>query len=713
MDMKNAALEYLEWGLSIIPIKPGDKKPLINWGEFTKRQPTEDEVESWFTQWPNANIGLVTGQVSGVAAIDIDSDEGKAWAKEHLSGENFPVLWQKTAKGSHLLYRANGTIIPNAVRIVDGVDVRGEGGYILIAPSKHPSGAIYELKANDGYFDDLTDFPIHKLPKRDRQDLQPVSLEPVQNGERNNTLARLAGRYFLRGMNYTEVLTLCKGWNADLEQPLDKGEVEKTVASIQKKHQENHPFEGINGSDVSICKQEKAGVSECKQEKASESNCKQGVSNCKPDVSMLKANVSKPAPNSLQQALESWVHDNEGFFTINQIDTEFNLKTRGEKNNRSICLNRLAKQGLIRKDGKRTGQWRIVTRDCEAMDVFGTGAEKLRIPLPLGLSEMVNLYPGSIAVVAGTSNSGKSAFVSNFAFACHAYVSTLRKEYNISIPAYVSKQGKKNPQTFAEYLASYMDPKNQEAQVHYFNSEMASPELRDRLDAYPGGVESFRKVNFWKRSSDFADAIRPNGINIIDFMECYDEFWKIGQWINEIHKELNRGIAIVVLQKKHGAMVGRGGELTMEKPRLYVNLESNAPYGGICKIVKAKSFVDPKDNPNGKEIDFKLIDGWKFSPISKWRHVSEKEREQINRKYKKETGGDNSYAFEFKTEDGIKGLNFKDYENWKQRFKNIDIDDALSNISKTSKNAPLKKDGWFFQLSKILENQNNETDVPF
>jgi hypothetical protein len=418
--------------------------------------------------------------------------------------------------------------------------------------------------------------------------------------------------------------------------------------------------------------------------------------------------------------IEDWVRSNEGKFTTYQIDSEFNLKTRAEKNNRSFVLNRLAKQGLIRKDGQRSGQWRIVARDCEAMDVFGSGVEKLQIPLPLGLSGMVNVYPGSIVVVAGTSNSGKSAFVSNFAFSCYAYLSTLREEYNIySIPACLSKQGQKKPETFAEYFAPYMDPKAQEAEVHYFNSEMAAPELRDRLEQFPGGAEAFRKVHFWKRSSDFADAIRPNGVNIIDFMECYDEFWKIGQWINEIHKELNRGIAIVVLQKKHGAATGRGGELTMEKPRLYLNLESNAPHGGICKIVKAKSFADPKDNPNGKEIDFKLIDGWKFVPISEWRHVDEKERDKINRKYKKDAGGESQYAFEFRTKEGeIVGLNFKDLEKWKQAYPEIDVEYELSIIAKNSKGGKwLESKSWFHQVSGLLKKKNavqGETDdTPF
>ena len=70
----NHALEYLERGWSVIPIKPKGKRPAIRWLEYQKRLPTEDEVTQWWTQWEDYDIALVTGEVSGVVVVDWSSD---------------------------------------------------------------------------------------------------------------------------------------------------------------------------------------------------------------------------------------------------------------------------------------------------------------------------------------------------------------------------------------------------------------------------------------------------------------------------------------------------------------------------------------------------------------------------------------------------------------------------------------------------------------
>lgn len=680
MNVKEAALEYIERGLSVVPIKPGTKEAYCAWKEYQNRVPTETEIETWFNKWPDAQLALITGQISGVSVIDLDNQEAVKWARNNLPRTGGV---QKTKKGWHLFYSMNGDPIPNGVRIVEGVDIRGDGGYVLIDPSQHPDGdSKYELKFKPNFdWDNLPLFPKDIIPEQESNNKEPVTLDPAEPGERNDTLARIAGRYFAKSMEYDEVLTFCKGWNTTLKDPIDEKELERTVHSIFKRDYENN---------LSTSKQNKANIS-----------------NSKPTQSTEQSLDSK----SLSQLIEDWIKANEGKFTTNQIDSEFNLRTRQEKNNRSYILNRLSKQGLIRKEGQRSGEWRIVAKDCEAMDIFGSGVEKIQIPLPLGISQMVNVYPGSIVVIAGSSNSGKSAMALNFIHATFAYLSTLRNIYNIyNIPACLSSTRKK-PENFAEYLAEYMDPQSQEAEVHYFNSEMAAPEMRDRLEAFPGGAEAFRKVNFWKRSSDFADAIRPNGINVIDYMEAYDEFWKVGQWINEIHKELNKGIAVIVLQKKKGNETGRGGELTIEKPRLYLSIESNPPHGGICKIVKAKSFVDPQSNPNGKELDFKLVNGATFQPISGWRHVKdEREREKINKQYKRQADGEQAYAFEFRTNtDEVVGLNFKDLDKFKVEFTNIDVEaELLQTVQFTKRTDWLEKKNWFHQIKGYLKKRNNE-----
>src|SRR5437879_3955056 len=69
-----AALAYLMLEWRPIPVKPRDKTPLLeSWIEFQERAPTETQVKAWFTRWPDANVALLTGQASGIVALDIDS----------------------------------------------------------------------------------------------------------------------------------------------------------------------------------------------------------------------------------------------------------------------------------------------------------------------------------------------------------------------------------------------------------------------------------------------------------------------------------------------------------------------------------------------------------------------------------------------------------------------------------------------------------------
>ena len=68
---------------SVIPVAR-DKRPLVKWEEFQKRRPTEEEVESWWTRWPDANIAIVTGRISGLVVVDADGAAGLEWMKENL-----------------------------------------------------------------------------------------------------------------------------------------------------------------------------------------------------------------------------------------------------------------------------------------------------------------------------------------------------------------------------------------------------------------------------------------------------------------------------------------------------------------------------------------------------------------------------------------------------------------------------------------------------
>src|SRR5262245_2971750 len=84
ISMNEAIHDYLGRDWSVIPIRPGDKRPLVRWEDFQHRCPSETEARGWFRAWPEAGIGIVTGTISGLVVMDIDVRHGGEESLEQL-----------------------------------------------------------------------------------------------------------------------------------------------------------------------------------------------------------------------------------------------------------------------------------------------------------------------------------------------------------------------------------------------------------------------------------------------------------------------------------------------------------------------------------------------------------------------------------------------------------------------------------------------------
>lgn len=136
------ALRLLSLGFSVIPLKARDKRPALNsWKPYQDRRATVDEVKSWFDAGVDLNIGIVTGAVSNLVAVDGDSLDAVNW----LQGTHPSPMRTRTGKGKHFFFRHPGVVIKNNVKLGGmALDVRGDGGYVVAPGSIHPSGAMYE-----------------------------------------------------------------------------------------------------------------------------------------------------------------------------------------------------------------------------------------------------------------------------------------------------------------------------------------------------------------------------------------------------------------------------------------------------------------------------------------------------------------------------------------------------------------------------------------
>ena len=136
-----AALTYARRGVPVFPCEPRAKRPLTRNGYWDA---TTDSrvIERWWKRWPSANVGMPTGKKSGIVVLDVDVDDGgpESLARLERVGASVP----KTARartgggGIHLFFRyPRETEIRNSAGLLGpGLDVRGEGGYVVVPPSR-------------------------------------------------------------------------------------------------------------------------------------------------------------------------------------------------------------------------------------------------------------------------------------------------------------------------------------------------------------------------------------------------------------------------------------------------------------------------------------------------------------------------------------------------------------------------------------------------
>ena len=246
-----AALSYLRRGWSVIPIERRAKRPLVAWLEFESRCASAREVEGWFVRWPDANVGIVTGRVSGLVVIDVDARHGGEASISRLESEHglLPSTVEALTGGGgrHLYFAHPGGRVGNRVGLFPGLDLRGDGGCVVAPPSVHPSGRPYAwARGRSPDETSLAPLPRWLLPgaQAGRAGHPPehwrrLARDGIDEGARNATLASLAGHLLWREVDPEVVLELLLAWNrARCRPPLEDAEVAGVVESIARLRRE-------------------------------------------------------------------------------------------------------------------------------------------------------------------------------------------------------------------------------------------------------------------------------------------------------------------------------------------------------------------------------------------------------------------------------------------------------------------------------------------
>ena len=104
------ALEYLEAGWSIIPLSSVEKHPLVKWKKYQQEHPTTDDLERWWETWPDADLGIVTGAISGLCVVD--ADNAASVERAELEGYISPHSSEDQAWVALLFCSSNGRSNP-------------------------------------------------------------------------------------------------------------------------------------------------------------------------------------------------------------------------------------------------------------------------------------------------------------------------------------------------------------------------------------------------------------------------------------------------------------------------------------------------------------------------------------------------------------------------------------------------------------------------
>ena len=283
--------------------------------------------------------------------------------------------------------------------------------------------------------------------------------------------------------------------------------------------------------------------------------------------------VTESVTKSLADRIEAWISETSGWFSYEECDKELEIRDSRDKDNRRQIIKRLKDAGIIEAHPRNNKLLRHVKVATRLIDFKAAGQRTpLAIKYPFGIEHYFKTYPGNIIALAGAADAGKTAFLLNLI------------RLNMS-----------------------------DFSIYYQTSEMGAEELASRLEKFEDIALQDWNFQAEERSRDFADVIRPDCLNIIDYLELAGDFYMVADYLRQIHSKLASGIAIVALQKKRNAELGRGGDFGLEKPRLYLTMDA-----GKLTIQKAKNWVDPSINPNGLSLNFKIVNGCKFIVTEDW-----------------------------------------------------------------------------------------------
>lgn len=202
-------------------------------------------IREWWSRWPDANIGIVTGPDSGIFVLDVDGKQGEESLID-LMGRYGPLpdtLTVRTGGGGQHLYFlwSEGADVRNSQKkIAPGLDIRGRGGYVVAEPSVHKSGQPYEVTNSTspalcpGWLVSLIQQPQAAQTRQSGPAAAALATAPIRKGARTPTLFKTAGKLRAEGVPLEAITETLLTLNKSFDPPLDEKRVIATAQGITR-----------------------------------------------------------------------------------------------------------------------------------------------------------------------------------------------------------------------------------------------------------------------------------------------------------------------------------------------------------------------------------------------------------------------------------------------------------------------------------------------
>jgi hypothetical protein len=447
---------YLNYGWKVIPSR--EKKAIVSgWGKGGNLTIDEGQIERWWgDEFKGANISAVTGRESNILVLDTDSEVAESRIQDIL-GDGFECPTVSTPGGGrHRYFKYEPGF--SSRRYDDALDVKTDGGLVVVPPSKNSNGD-YKWLTKIGlvhppplpsniaqYLRNL--HTVHQRLPIDRH----VSLL-FEEGSRDEALFHTAWCLSKGGMNDYNMGLVLEMLGERCEPPFPPKELKAKVNSAIQRLQ----------------------------------------------------NIER----NLTQEIKMYALSTVGYFSSTDVYHCLLLSTRQERKMVSKVLGHMVEQGVLERNPKRNAVFRRIQRELEPIDLLGDDEGEIPFKWPLGEERLFGLMPKNIVIIAGTPDAGKTAYLLNcVALNMHQH------------------------------------------EIHYFSSEMGRGEFKTRLGKYEGIRLDEWNFHPWERAEGFHDVIRPDAINIIDFLEIHEEFFAVGGLIKQIFDKLKTGVAILAIPEE-------------------------------------------------------------------------------------------------------------------------------------------------------------------